>query len=194
MYEGLPEGGARQVPRRSLGEGTWFRDRSLTPPTMTRVSRDRSMPVGGTPDDAAAMIAALGMRAHPEGGWYAETWRPPRRVGERPPRQRDRLPPCRRRAIALASGRRRRDLAVLGRRSARAAGLGRWGGGGHRSSPRWGRRGRLDAIQAVVPAGAWQAARPLGAWTLVGCIVTPAFEFAGFELAAAGWEPPIEPT
>ena len=33
----------------------------------------------------------------------------------------------------------------------------------------------------------------LGAWTLVGCIVTPAFEFAGFELAADGWEPPIEP-
>ena len=39
-------------------------------------------------------------------------------------------------------------------------------------------------VQVVVPAGAWQAARPLGAWTLVGCIVTPAFEFAGFEPAS----------
>ena len=44
--------------------------------------------------------------------------------------------------------------------------------------------------QVVVPAGAWQAARPLGAWTLVGCIVSPAFDFAGFELAPDGWEPP----
>ena len=44
--------------------------------------------------------------------------------------------------------------------------------------------------QIVVPAGAWQAARPLGSWTLVGCIVSPAFEFDGFELAPDGWEPP----
>ena len=44
--------------------------------------------------------------------------------------------------------------------------------------------------QVVVPAGAWQAARPLGAWALVGCIVTPAFEFDGFRLAPEGWEPP----
>ena len=43
--------------------------------------------------------------------------------------------------------------------------------------------GAGDAAQAVVPAGAWQTARPLGAWTLVGCIVAPAFEFAGSELA-----------
>lgn len=43
--------------------------------------------------------------------------------------------------------------------------------------------------QAVVPALAWQAARPLGAWTLVGCTVAPAFEFAGFTLAPDGWEP-----
>ena len=43
--------------------------------------------------------------------------------------------------------------------------------------------------QVVVPAGAWQAARPLGAWSLVGCIVAPAFTFDGFELAPSGWEP-----
>ena len=30
-----------------------------------------------------------------------------------------------------------------------------------------------DEVQVVVPAGAWQAARPLGAWTLVGCVVAP---------------------
>ncbi len=43
--------------------------------------------------------------------------------------------------------------------------------------------------QAVVPAGAWQSARSLGAWTLVGCTVAPGFEFAGFELAPEGWSP-----
>ncbi|HYG85721.1 MAG TPA: cupin domain-containing protein [Azospirillum sp.] len=43
--------------------------------------------------------------------------------------------------------------------------------------------------QAVVPPHAWQAARPLGDWTLVGCTVSPAFEFAGFEMAPEGWEP-----
>lgn len=36
--------------------------------------------------------------------------------------------------------------------------------------------------QGVVPAGAWQAARSLGAWTLVGCTVAPGFEFAHFEV------------
>ena len=41
----------------------------------------------------------------------------------------------------------------------------------------------------VVPAGTWQSARSEGAWTLAGCTVTPAFEFAGFELAPPGWEP-----
>jgi uncharacterized protein len=43
--------------------------------------------------------------------------------------------------------------------------------------------------QGVVPAHAWQAARSLGDWTLVGCTVAPGFEFAKFELAPAGWEP-----
>jgi uncharacterized protein len=43
--------------------------------------------------------------------------------------------------------------------------------------------------QAVVPAGAWQAAASLGDWTLVGCTVAPGFRFKGFELAPKGWEP-----
>jgi predicted cupin superfamily sugar epimerase len=43
--------------------------------------------------------------------------------------------------------------------------------------------------QLVVPAFAWQAARPLGAYTLVGCTVAPGFEFSGFELAPPGFEP-----
>ena len=43
--------------------------------------------------------------------------------------------------------------------------------------------------QAVVPAHAWQMARSLGAWSLVGCTVAPAFEFSGFEIAPEGFEP-----
>ncbi len=43
--------------------------------------------------------------------------------------------------------------------------------------------------QAVVPRHVWQAARSLGAWTLVGCTVSPAFEFSGFEVAPPGWSP-----
>jgi uncharacterized protein len=43
--------------------------------------------------------------------------------------------------------------------------------------------------QAIVPAGAWQAAESTGDWTLVGCTVAPGFEFAKFELAPKGWTP-----
>jgi uncharacterized protein len=43
--------------------------------------------------------------------------------------------------------------------------------------------------QTIVPAHAWQAARTLGDWTLVGCTVAPGFEFAKFEMAPTGWEP-----
>lgn len=44
--------------------------------------------------------------------------------------------------------------------------------------------------QAVVPPRSWQAASTLGPWTLVGCTVAPAFEFAHFELAPPDWSPP----
>lgn len=43
--------------------------------------------------------------------------------------------------------------------------------------------------QGVVPAGHWQSAESLGAWTLVGCTVAPGFEFSGFELAPPDWRP-----
>lgn len=43
--------------------------------------------------------------------------------------------------------------------------------------------------QAVVPPGVWQSARPLGGWGLVGCTVAPGFELASFEMAPPGWEP-----
>ena len=43
--------------------------------------------------------------------------------------------------------------------------------------------------QAIVPAGAWQAAESVGPWTLVGCTVAPGFSFERFELAPEGWRP-----
>jgi predicted cupin superfamily sugar epimerase len=46
-----------------------------------------------------------------------------------------------------------------------------------------------ECPQAVVPAHVWQQARSLGAWTLVSCTVAPGFEFRGFDLAPAGFEP-----
>jgi|GEM_PF-2865758 len=49
-----------------------------------------------------------------------------------------------------------------------------------------------EALQLLVPRRCWQSAASLGAWTLVSCVVAPAFRFAGFELAAAGWRPTVD--
>jgi len=43
--------------------------------------------------------------------------------------------------------------------------------------------------QGVVPPHAWQAAESLGGWSLVSCVVAPGFEFSGFELAPKDWRP-----
>lgn len=44
--------------------------------------------------------------------------------------------------------------------------------------------------QLRIAPGQWQSAASLGQWTLVGCTVSPAFDFAHFEMAPDGWEPP----
>ena len=48
-------------------------------------------------------------------------------------------------------------------------------------------------LQGLVAPGEWQAARAVegGAhgYSLVTCVVVPGFDFAGFTLAPAGWEP-----
>ena len=138
---------------------------------------------------ASAVIDHLGLSPHPEGGWYAETWRAPSDGGERPSAS----------AILylLAAGERshwhRVDAAEIWQYSAGdPLELRIWAGPGTPvMTHQLGDGTTVDTglPQVVVPAGAWQAARPLGAWTLVGCIVSPAFEFAGFELAPDGWEP-----
>ena len=122
------------------------------------------------------VIAALGLAPHPEGGWFVETWREPAgtaiyyllRTGERSAWHRvDRTEiwhfyaggPL---ALELRPG----GPHVLGRDLA----------AGQRP-------------QVVVPASVWQTAVPVADWTLVGCTVCPAFDFAGFELAPPGEDP-----
>ena len=142
--------------------------------------------------DAGDVVAALGMRPHPEGGWYVETWRSPADdPGARP-------------AVSsilylLAAGDRshwhRVDAVEIWQHAGGdALELRVWAEGdpavtAHRLADDL---APGSVLQAAVPASAWQAARPLGDWALVGCIVAPAFEFAGFELAAEDWEPPVK--
>jgi uncharacterized protein len=38
----------------------------------------------------------------------------------------------------------------------------------------------------VVPAGCWQAAKPLGEYSFLGCTVAPGFEFQDFEIPSEG--------
>lgn len=44
--------------------------------------------------------------------------------------------------------------------------------------------------QVIVPVQHWQAAQAIGGWALVGCTVSPAFDFAGFTLAPADFDIP----
>jgi uncharacterized protein len=137
--------------------------------------------------DVRLVVERLGMEPHPEGGWFVETWRAPSQAGRRPAAS----------AILflLAAGERSHWHRVD------AAEVWQWSAGGPlelrvASESDEVKTYRLggdvlagETPQAVVPAGAWQAARPLGAWCLVGCIVAPAFRFEAFELAPEGWEP-----
>lgn len=136
---------------------------------------------------ARAVREALGLSPHPEGGHYRELWR------DRP-----------------ASGGRGAGTSILfllaeGERShwhrIDAAEIWLWQAGAPLRLGIGAAAGRQEvrlgpdlagseALQAVVPACAWQEARSLGAWSLVSCVVAPAFEFSGFEMAPAGWSPP----
>ena len=136
-------------------------------------------------------VARLGLRRHPEGGWFVETWRSPAGGSDT-----DR-PAVSTILYLLAEGEQshwhRVDAAEIWQHAGGdALELRVWTEGEpavttHRLA---GDLAPGSVLQAAVPPGAWQSARPLGQWTLVGCIVAPAFEFEGFELAPADWEPP----
>ena len=111
---------------------------------------------------AEETIAALGVKPHPEGGWYAEIHRdPPEGDARRGARTSIHYP------LTAASRWRRVDATEI-----------------------WCRRAGAPLELRMAPAGARQAARTLGARTMVGCIAAPAIGFEGFELASSGWEPP----
>lgn len=136
---------------------------------------------------AAEIIDALGLEPHPEGGWFRETWRAPAEDGARAS--------CTSIYYLLKAGERshwhrvdateiwhyyagaplRLSLSEDGK-TAREAVLGPGLSAGQ--SP-----------QLIVNPGEWQAAQSLGDYTLVGCTVSPAFEFSGFEMAPQGWAP-----
>ncbi|MGE3149287.1 MAG: cupin domain-containing protein [Pseudorhodoplanes sp.] len=136
---------------------------------------------------AADVIRLLDLKPHPEGGHYRETFRDPRPVDEG-------------RAAStaiyflLARGERshwhRVDAAEGWHFHAGAPLLLRITDGASRQTVMLG----VDLMagerpQAVVPAGAWQAAESCGDWTLVSCTVAPGFTFEGFTLAPDGWSP-----
>lgn len=132
--------------------------------------RDTSLP-------ARQICAALALHPHPEGGWYRETYRhEPASPGERGAAT----------AILflLAQG----EESALHRVDAEE--IWAWQAGAALTLTIGATTTRLgpdlangESLQAVVPAKIWQAARSQGAWSLVSCIVAPAFSFAGFELA-----------
>lgn len=137
---------------------------------------------------AAALIARLGLSPHPEGGWYRETLR-----------------------IPAAEGGRAQATAILFLLEAGhgshwhrvdATEVWFWHAGAplalglaatDKAEARWQTLGpdvgAGDDVQAIVPAGHWQAARAEAGWSLVSCVVAPGFEFAGFELAPPDWQP-----
>jgi uncharacterized protein len=46
-----------------------------------------------------------------------------------------------------------------------------------------------DRPQLLVAPHEWQSAEADRGWSLVSCIVSPGFDFAGFTLAPPGWSP-----
>ena len=142
----------------------------------------------GTAGEAPAIIAALGLAPHPEGGWYRETLREASPGGGR--------------AVVTAihflleagqaSHWHRVDAVEVWCWHAGAAielSIAAAEGGAVQTLRLGGDVLAGDTPQAVVPAGHWQAARAGLGWGLVSCIVAPGYDFAGFELAPPGWSP-----
>ena len=136
---------------------------------------------------AQVVCQALDLRPHPEGGHYRELWRDQPASGERGSSTSI--------LFLLAEEERSRwhrvDATEIWLWQAGAPLL--LGVAGDGQALRHLRLGpdlaSGEQVQAVVAAQAWQEASSLGAWSLVSCVVAPAFEFSGFELAPPGWSP-----
>jgi hypothetical protein len=138
------------------------------------------------PLTADEVIAQLGLKPHPEGGYFRETFRD--EAGHQG------------RAHSTAILYLLKAGEVSRWHKVDAAELWHWYGGaplllevkdrGTRHEYRLGADWHKgEHPNAAVPAHAWQSARSLGSWTLTGCTVAPGFNFAGFELAPEGWQP-----
>jgi predicted cupin superfamily sugar epimerase len=136
---------------------------------------------------AAEVVRLLGLQPHPEGGFYRETFRAPAPDGVRAA------------STAIYYLLREGDVSAWHRvvdadevwhhYAGAPLELTLWDGR-ERTSLRLGSGlAAGERPQAVVPAGVWQAARPMGGWTLVGCTVAPGFDFSGFEMAPPEWSP-----
>jgi uncharacterized protein len=143
-----------------------------------------------SPDAAEALIKLLDLQRHPEGGWYKETWRGAPDIGGT-------------RGIGtailflLAAGERshwhRVDATELWLYHAGAP-LRLFTAEPSGAGPAIERRlgpdlAAGDAVQHVIRSNEWQSAEATDGWCLVSCVVVPAFEFSGFELAHPEWEP-----
>ncbi|MEO8650760.1 MAG: cupin domain-containing protein [Hyphomicrobiaceae bacterium] len=133
------------------------------------------------------IIATLRMAPHPEGGHHVETWRHVSPDGGR------------------GAGTAIYYLLQAGERShwhrVDAAEIWHWYAGAPLDLSLSPDGVAVDALvlgndvasgarpQILVSAGVWQSAASTGAWSLVGCTVSPAFDFAGFEMAAPRWQP-----
>jgi len=135
---------------------------------------------------ANEIIRMLGMRPHPEGGHYTETFRA---EGD-----------GRASSTAIYYLLQADEVSAWHRVDADEHWL--WHAGGAMAltlSPPDGQGAKAYQLgpdlragqrpQVTVPAGHWQTAESLGAWTLVSCIVAPGFDFTGFELAPEHWRP-----
>lgn len=139
---------------------------------------------------AAEIISRLGLQPHPEGGHYRETWRDAGDAGD---------------DGARGSGTAIYYLLSAGEVSAwhrvDAVEIWHWYAGAPLSLMLSTDGKTTETItlgpalsegqqpQGIVPINCWQSARSEGAWTLVGCTVSPAFVFDGFEMAPTGWSP-----
>ena len=134
------------------------------------------------------LIKALSLEPHPEGGWFAETYRHAPANGERGDVT----------AIyyLLPGGKRSTWHRVTDADESwhfydgAPLILSQWTADGVVKECTLGRATDGHPSHAVVPRGVWQSARSLGDWSLVGCTVSPAFQFESFELAESNWEPP----
>lgn len=135
-----------------------------------------------------SIIAALDLQPHPEGGFYGETYRHPAAPGERSI------------ATAIYYLLRAEDRSRWHRVDATE--IWHWYGGGPLKLFLWDEKAPVAEHilgndlaagarpQVIIPPGVWQAAEPVNSWVLVGCTVSPGFEFAHFEMAAPDWAPP----